>query len=107
MSEIKLTVEEITWLKEQVKKKKEEDFKNNNKGHFCQMCGLTQIINVENDPFNVEENQWHHLTRQESLIVGYGSKLDGTVIDFELCDTCLNNLIKSFRFPLDDEDFLI
>lgn len=105
MSVIKLTLEEITWLKEQVKKEKENEYSKNNKGHVCQMCGMVQIINTKVDSMGFEENKWHHLKRQECSKPGYGSELDGIDINFELCDICMGKLIDKFKIPLDVEEY--
>jgi hypothetical protein len=37
---------------------------------------------------------------------GYGSKNDGTVIQFELCDECAEKIIKDFTYPCNKSEEL-
>ena len=68
---------------------------------ICNKCGksLKQIISTDGD-FNfcgLEEVQ---------MICGYGSKNDGTIYTFSMCEDCVLELIKSFKIPAKEEDYL-
>ena len=33
--------------------------------------------------------------------MGYGSKFDGSYITFDICDTCLEDILNTFRYKSD------
>ena len=57
---------------------------------ICNKCGKevphTEEWNPEFDNF-----------QSFDIIFGYGSELDGTEQDFDLCDSCMVEFIKSFK----------
>ncbi len=67
-----------------------------NKQNFfiCYKCGKTNIWhNNDSNAFEIE-NQCHSINLGR---MGYGSKLDGCDVNFNLCDKCLYNLIETFK----------
>lgn len=78
--------------------------------HKCYMCGKEEILPSEanlNDEDGFDNvmriNQWHKVNIDTP---GYGSKLDLTELDLELCDECLVTFVNSLslkRLVLGDE----
>ena len=61
--------------------------------HNCSKCGKKESYDSKSNETFIIENQWHNFDLGK---LGYGSKLDGCHIDFEICDDCLVDLIDSF-----------
>jgi hypothetical protein len=61
----------------------------------CDKCGKI-IEYIPNNRYDfVEENQcWSFKTGR----AGYGSKLDGSDVNFDLCDDCLYEFINTFKY---------
>lgn len=60
---------------------------------WCYKCGKTHEWNTKDDWAFTYNEEWHYigLGRQ-----GYGSSLDGSDVNFEICDDCLYEYIGSF-----------
>jgi len=71
---------------------------NNPNVFLCQKCGKTTAWNIYEDCFLLKSNQCHTI---DMGTLGYGSKLDGLHIVFDLCDNCLYSFIESFRYKND------
>lgn len=61
--------------------------------HTCTKCGESKSWTKRNDGQGHYIEGWHkiYLGRQ-----GYGSNLDGSDVNFELCDQCLCEYIETF-----------
>ncbi len=56
----------------------------------CYKCGETYKWK-KNDYLTI--NQCHHINMG---VLGYGSKLDSCLVEFDICDNCLYDIIDSF-----------
>lgn len=65
----------------------------------CNKCGTTQTNNCWNstDDDYFFSNDIHNI----QLGFGYGSKFDMDNWSFDLCDNCLEELVKTFKYPPD------
>jgi len=57
---------------------------------ICNRCG--KVDDSEQVALASEIETWTHS-------FGYGSKQDGTTMEFELCDDCVLEIIKTFKYP--------
>lgn len=62
---------------------------------ICYKCGKT--YKWKNTDINAEiiKNQCHHIALGQA---GYGSVFDGSILEFWLCDECLDSFIDTFQF---------
>lgn len=60
----------------------------------CSKCGKIISWGDKDPDAIVKMNQCHII---DAGIAGFGSKLDGCHIDFNLCDDCLFSFINTFR----------
>jgi len=58
----------------------------------CNKCGK-ETENTE------EYNPEFHNYQSFEITFGYGSEFDGLELDFDLCDACMVELIKSLKIP--------
>jgi hypothetical protein len=60
----------------------------------CDRCGKEDKFNKQSKEswLDFKENEWHNIKIPTS---GYGSILDGCKIEFDLCDQCLFEIVKS------------
>lgn len=65
---------------------------------ICHKCG--KEIKWNSNDINAFEtkNQCHHINLGR---MGYGSILDGSLIDIQVCDSCLEEWISTFKFKGD------
>lgn len=61
----------------------------------CNKCGIHHKITGQ--PNDYKANKFQDIV----LHFGYGSKFDGETIEFDLCDDCIEELIKSFKYVPD------
>jgi hypothetical protein len=61
--------------------------------YTCNKCGKTETWGNKDEEAWIYLETWHniHLGR-----MGYGSGLDGSDVNFELCDNCLCEFIRTF-----------
>jgi hypothetical protein len=59
----------------------------------CYKCGKQDSWGKRDDPHSHHSESWHQIRLGR---MGYGSNLDGSDINFTLCDKCLCNLVDSF-----------
>ncbi len=75
-----------------------KEFKNEKVIHKCKKCSKEEQYNINGGvsvyQVLVKENQWHNINLGR---MGYGSCMDGDVIDFEICDQCLYDLVKEME----------
>lgn len=70
--------------------------------HTCYKCGKEEILpscadyslGDCSDEVFIAINRWHAVNAGEP---GYGSKLDSSILNFELCDNCLLKIIEQFK----------
>lgn len=64
--------------------------------HYCYKCGKKESWKIKDQDAWVKEEAWHRFNNGRA---GYGSRLDGSDIEFELCDNCLYHYVNSFEKP--------
>jgi len=64
----------------------------------CHKCGRVDKWNMFDHNAYIKENQWNSFDLEKK---GYGSKLDGCSIHFDLCDECLISILETFRLKED------
>jgi hypothetical protein len=57
---------------------------------ICNRCGKTETITKK----GFEEDQFHDI----NLIFGYGSNYDGEQLSFTLCEDCVVEYVKTFKY---------
>ncbi|PKR83536.1 hypothetical protein [Heyndrickxia camelliae] len=67
---------------------------------ICNKCGTTQVNNNWNPP-SAEEYYFSNDIHNIQLGFGYGSRFDNESWNFDLCDSCLESLVKTFKYPPD------
>lgn len=60
--------------------------------YVCDKCGKIESHDIKEKPLWINE-RWHEI---ELGRMGYGSALDGCIVNFCLCDDCLVDFIDSF-----------
>ncbi|HCW04977.1 MAG TPA: hypothetical protein DGK91_10935 [Clostridium sp.] len=65
---------------------------------LCQKCGKVISWDKKDDDCFIKENQCHTIDLGR---MGYGSKFDGSYITFDICDTCLEDILNTFRYKSD------
>jgi len=58
---------------------------------ICNKCGKNQELE---DEFDLEINKFQTI----NLSFGYGSKYDMEYWNFDLCEECVTDLVKSFKY---------
>lgn len=59
-----------------------EDNHGDRVGFICDRCGTEVLQNCRTDDFQVD------------YTCGYGTDLDNTCISFQICDTCLHEIVE-------------
>ena len=59
---------------------------------FCNKCGK-EVYNTEE--WNPEFDNFQSF----DIVFGFGSEFDGDELNFDLCDNCMVEFIKSFKIP--------
>ncbi len=67
---------------------------------ICNKCGTTQV-NGEWSPPSEDEYYLSNDIHNINLGFGYGSRFDMENWNFDLCDNCLESLVKTFKYPPD------
>lgn len=65
---------------------------------LCQKCGKIISWNGNDKDAFIKANQCHTVDLD---VMGYGSKLDGLNVVFDICDDCLFFFIDTFRYKED------
>lgn len=66
--------------------------------HVCSKCGKTESYGSEDEDAWLKDEGWHKISLGR---MGYGSSLDGSDVNFELCDECLCDYISTFAHKED------
>jgi hypothetical protein len=66
--------------------------------HICSKCGKEESWKMNDDEFGFRQEGWHEIYLGR---MGYGSGLDGSDVNFELCDKCLCEFINTFEHKND------
>jgi len=64
--------------------------------HYCNKCGKEESYSENDINDLIKKARWHKLDLGR---MGYGSSMDGSDIEFEICDSCLKAFIMSFENP--------
>lgn len=66
--------------------------------HICSKCGKKESWKTSEDIGGSLSESWHsfYLGR-----MGYGSKLDGCDVNFEICDDCFVDWVDTFKLKKD------
>lgn len=72
----------------------EHEIQHIEKKFTCDKCGKTLDYDFSKYEYLLYLNQFHHINLGRA---GYGSKLDGCDLVFNLCDDCLYDFIMTFR----------
>lgn len=59
----------------------------------CPKCGKEHTYNTKDNDAWIIENEWHEINLGR---IGYGSLMDGSDINFRICDKCFYDFIVSF-----------
>lgn len=64
---------------------------------ICNKCGKKEVLDLDADVEMLSEIEKINSFHSIRLKPGYGSIFDGEKISFELCDSCLQELLGSFK----------
>jgi hypothetical protein len=69
---------------------------------WCFKCGKEESWNIDDDWAFTNSEGWHNISLGQ---VGYGSMLDGSYVNFVICDDCLYEFIKTFNIEGQEKIF--
>jgi hypothetical protein len=67
----------------------------------CNKCGTVRELKNEGNWYETDEDMFASDVHNVSLGFGYGSKFDMESWNFDLCDDCLESVVRSFKYPPD------
>jgi hypothetical protein len=67
----------------------------------CNKCGESRELKENGNWYDSDEDLFANDIHNFSLGFGYGSRFDMDHWDFDLCDNCLDSIIKTFKYPPD------
>lgn len=67
----------------------------------CNKCGTSRELKPNGDWYESEEGLYANDVHNISLGFGYGSRFDMEQWSFDLCDDCLDDVVRTFKYAPD------